>query len=98
MRTLAITIAVLIMSLSMSVGPSWAIFETKAELSSMAQITMDKAVEIALQKVPGKAVEAGIEKEDGRVAYEIEIIDTSNTKHKLHVDARTGAIMKMKKD
>lgn len=99
MRTITTVIAGAILALSLSVGatPSWAIFETKAELSSMAQITMDKAVEIALQRVPGKAVEAEIEKEDGRAVYEIKIIDTTNNKRKVHVDARTGDVMKVSK-
>jgi len=55
-----------------------------------------KAVEIALKKVPGKAYEAEIEKEDGRPAYEVKIIDTSNEKRTVHVDARTGDVMKAK--
>ena len=100
MRIITTVIAGAVLALSLSIGasPSWAIFETKAELASMAQITMDKAVEIALRKIPGKAVEAEIEKEDGRAVYEIEIIDTTNTKRKVHVDARTGDVVKAKKD
>jgi len=99
MRTMTTVLAGAILAVSLSIGPtpSWALFETKAELSSMAQITMDKAVEIALQRVPGKAVGAEIEKEDGRATYEIKIIDTTNSSRKVHVDARTGDVMKVSK-
>lgn len=94
MRTTALAIAVLV--LTVWVSPAAALFETKSELSKSAQITMDKAIEIAVKKVPGKAVEAEIEKEGGRAVYEIEIIDTSNSKRKVHVDARTGDVVKLK--
>ena len=95
MRTLALAIALLFLSVWTS-PPALALLETKAELAGQAQITMEKAVQTALQKVPGKAIEAELEKEDGRPAYEIKILDTSNSKRKVYVDARTGEIMKVK--
>ena len=91
-----VALATAILALTVWASPAAALFETKAELSKSSQISMDKAIEIALKKVPGKAVEAEIEKEDGRAVYEIEIIDTSNSKRKVHVDARTGDIVKLK--
>jgi len=94
MRTVALAVAILV--LSVWVSPALALLETKAELANMAQITLEKAVEIAIKKVPGKAVEAELEKEDGRAAYEIKIIDTSNSNRKVYVDARTGDVMKVK--
>ena len=94
MRTAALVIAMLVLTVWAS--PAMALLETDKELVSMAQITLQKAVDIAIAKVPGKAYEAELEKEDGRPVYEVKIIDTSNEKRKVHVDARTGDIMKTK--
>jgi uncharacterized membrane protein YkoI len=94
MRTTALVIAMLVLTVWTS--PAVALMETDKELVNMAQISLVKAVEIALQKVPGKAYEAEIEKEDGRPAYEVKIIDTKNEKRTVHVDARTGDVLKAK--
>ena len=59
---------------------------------------MDKAVQAAVAAMPGKAVEAAIGKEEGRIVYKVEEarivytveIDDNNIKtQKVYVDART---------
>ena len=94
MRTAALVIAMLVLTVWAS--PAMALLETDKELVSMAQISLQKAVDIAIAKVPGKAYEVELEKEDGRAVYEVKIIDTSNEKRKVHVDAKTGDILKSK--
>lgn len=95
MRTITLAVALLALSI-WTTPPAMALLETKAELAGQASVTMEKALQTALQRVPGKAIEAELETEDGRPAYEIKIIDSSNSKRKVHVDARTGDIMKVK--
>lgn len=51
-------------------------------------MTLDKAVQAAMAAVPGKAVEAEIDKEAGRVVYEVESVD-NNKAQKVYVDAQT---------
>jgi len=94
MRTAALVIAMLVLTVWAS--PAMALLETDKELVSMAQISLQKAVDIAIAKVPVKAYEVELEKEDGRAVYEVKIIDTSNEKRKVHVDAKTGDILKSK--
>jgi beta-lactamase regulating signal transducer with metallopeptidase domain len=57
-----------------------------------AEITAERAREIALAKVGGGAViECDRDYENGRPVYEIEIV-YGNTKHEMDIDAITGAI------
>ena len=76
--------------LLMTGGPAWALFETNTELVATAKITLEEAVRHALQSVPGKAVEAEIGKDDGRIVYEVEIVDQKNKTQKVYVDAQNG--------
>lgn len=71
-------------------SPAWALFETNKQLAATATVTLEEAVRQALKSVPGKAVEAEIEKEDGRTVYEVEIIDVNNKTQKVYVDAQSG--------
>jgi uncharacterized membrane protein YkoI len=77
--------------------PAWALFESNKELADSARIPMDQAVKAAVAAVPGKAVEAELGKEDGRVAYEIEIIDNNKTSRTVYIDAQSGKTMKVEK-
>jgi uncharacterized membrane protein YkoI len=68
---------------------AWALFETNQELAKSASVTLDKAVLAAVAAVPGKAVEAELEKEEGRTVYKVEIIDNANKTKTVYVDAQT---------
>jgi uncharacterized membrane protein YkoI len=91
----AVTVAILVASLWSA--PAWALFESNKELADSARIPMDQAVKAAVAAVPGKAVEAELGKEDGRVAYEIEIIDNNKTSRTVYIDAQSGKTMKVEK-
>lgn len=75
---------------ALTAGPGWALFETNIDLIATAKVTLEEAIRHALQSVPGKAVEAEIGKEDGRIVYEVEIIDQKNQTQKVYVDAQSG--------
>ena len=74
----------------MTAIPAWALFESNTDLIATAKITLEEAVRHALLSVPGKAVEAEIVKEDGRIVYEVEIVDRTNKTQKVYVDAQNG--------
>jgi uncharacterized membrane protein YkoI len=80
----------------MSATSGWALFESNKELSSQARIGMAEAVKIAEQNTHGKAVEAGMGKDEGRVVYKIETIDSTNKTQKVYVDAMDGKIHEIK--
>jgi uncharacterized membrane protein YkoI len=67
----------------------------KKELIRGAVITLQQAVEKAVVSVPGTVVEAELEKHDGRVVYEIEIIDERGKECEVLIDAKTGEAIKV---
>jgi len=85
------------LAMTLSTVPAWALFESDKELAESARVSMEQAVKTALSAVPGKAVEAQLGKEDGRVAYEIEIIDSNKKTRTVYVDAQNGKTMKVDK-
>jgi uncharacterized membrane protein YkoI len=86
MKKLFVAVALLAGLMSSS---AWALFETNQELAKSASVTLDKAVLAAVAAVPGKAVEAELEKEEGRTVYKVEIIDNANKTKTVYVDAQT---------
>jgi uncharacterized membrane protein YkoI len=75
--------------------PAFAMFESNGELVTAARLTLDEAVKIAVMAIPGRAVEAQIEKEDGKIVYQVDILDVNNKTHTVYVDAITGRLVKV---
>jgi uncharacterized membrane protein YkoI len=76
---------------------AWALFETDKKLSESASVALADAVKTAVGSVPGKAVEVNMGKDDGRVVYKIEIIESGSgkTRH-VYVDAQNGTVVQKK--
>lgn len=62
------------------------------------RISMNRAMEIALQRVPGEVIKAELEFDDGVLQYEIEIRTNEGVKYEVKVDAVTGQILRVKLD
>jgi uncharacterized membrane protein YkoI len=68
----------------------------KSDLLRSTNISLIEAVRTAEASVTdGRAVEAELEKEEGRAMYEVELIDAKMEKRKVHVDAGTGKVFKI---
>lgn len=93
MRSIVIAVALLI---GLSFGNAWAMFESDKKLSESATITLENAVKTAVGSVPGKAVEVNMGKDDGRVVYKVEIIDSAGKSRHVYVDANNGNILQKK--
>ena len=63
-----------------------------------ASIPMDKAIEIALAAVSGKATEAELEVEDGKSIWEIEVLNTNQQMVEIEIDANSGEVLKQELD
>ena len=69
---------------------------SKKELIRATNISLTEAVRTAEASVTdGRAIEAELEKEDGRAMYEVELIDAKMEKRKVHIDAGTGKVFKI---
>jgi uncharacterized membrane protein YkoI len=70
--------------------------DPQSELNAVmsAKTTLTQAIAAAERETNGKAVEAGLENQDGVVAYEIDIAK-GNTLQRVLVDADSGKITKL---
>jgi uncharacterized membrane protein YkoI len=50
------------------------------------------------QIFPGKVLEVELEKEDGQIVYEIEILDGNGVIKEIYIDAKTGKLLLAKED
>ncbi|MGH7258143.1 MAG: PepSY domain-containing protein [Nitrospiraceae bacterium] len=70
--------------------------DSKKELIRSTNISLIDAVRTAEASVSdGKAVEAELEKEEGRAMYEVELIDAKKEIRKVYVDAGSGKVFKI---
>ena len=70
---------------------------TQAELQKEAKISMEKAREIALKKVPGGKIEsAELEREHGKLIYSFDIKTSKPGVMEVNVDAITGKVISSK--
>ena len=93
-------------------GPAWSDQKGKGkkdesketvEMAAKAKVTIDQAIKTASEKVPGKVVEAELEKKHNTLVWEVEIVTAENKVMEVHIDAESGAVIdvedeKSKKD
>ncbi|HET8721842.1 MAG TPA: PepSY domain-containing protein [Nitrospira sp.] len=76
-------------------GPAFGKSETKEklQLSQDAKVTAEEAIKTATDKVPGKVIEAEIEKKHGKAVWEIEIATADNRIMEVHLDSASGTVI-----
>ena len=74
--------------------------EDERGLWTRATFPADSAVKLALARVPGgRITEAELEEEDGRLVYSFDVtVEGRKGTGEVHVDARTGEIVKVEED
>lgn len=81
-------------------GTAWAKSETKDKLqmSQNATITIDQAIKTATEKVPGKVIEAELEKKHNKAVWEVEIATADSKIMEVHVDSMSGTIIDVEEE
>lgn len=83
-------------------GPAWSDQKGKGkkdesketvEMAAKAKVTIDQAIKTALEKVPGKVVEAELEKKHDTLVWEVEVVTAENKVMEVHIDAESGAVI-----
>lgn len=64
-----------------------------ADLVKDAKVTIDQAIKTALDKVPGTAVEAELEKKHGKTIWEVEVVGADGKVTEVHIDAADGTVI-----
>jgi uncharacterized membrane protein YkoI len=67
--------------------------KNKVEMAETAKVTIDQAVKTASEKVPGKIIEAELEKKHDKTVWEVEILTDDKTMKEVHIDADSGAVI-----
>lgn len=66
---------------------------SKVEMAETAKVTIDQAVKTASEKVPGKVIEAELEKKHDKTVWEVEIVTDDKMIKEVHIDADSGAVI-----
>lgn len=70
-----------------------------ARLRAAGQILpLEQILQRARAERPGKILDTELEREHGRYIYELEILDEQGVVWKMEFDAKTGALLKSKRD
>jgi len=95
--------ALLVGALCLAATPAWSDKGKKgkekeedcnvAELVKDAKVTIDQAIKTAVDKVPGTAVEAELEKKHDKTVWEVEILEADGKMTEVHIDAATGDVI-----
>ena len=64
-----------------------------ADLLKDAKVTIDQAIKTALEKVPGTAVEAELEKKHGKTVWEVEVVGADGKVTEVHIDGADGTVI-----
>ncbi|MGE3155029.1 MAG: PepSY domain-containing protein [Nitrospiraceae bacterium] len=67
--------------------------KSKIEMAETAKVTIDQAVKTASEKVPGKVIEAELEKKHGKTVWEVEIMTDDKMIKEIHIDADSGEVI-----
>jgi uncharacterized membrane protein YkoI len=112
MKQLVGLVAVAIGMMLVLNGPAWSDQKSKGkkdesketvEMATKAKVTIDQAIKTASEKVPGKVVEAELEKKHDTLVWEVEVVTAENKVMEVHINAESGAVIdvedeKSKKD
>jgi len=88
-------------------GPAWSDETGKGkkdesketvEMAAKAKVTIDEAIKTASEKVPGKVVEAELEKKHGTLVWEVEVVTAENKVVEVHIDAESGALIDVEEE
>lgn len=68
------------------------------EMASRAKVTIEQAIKTASERVPGKLVEAELEKKHGTLVWEVEVVTAENKVVEVHIDAESGAVIDVEEE
>ena len=72
--------------------------QSEAEFPSIARISMDQAVQQALNSVQGQVLKTELEDENGFLVYGVEVVTAEKNVVDVKVDAGSGKVLAMERD
>lgn len=68
-------------------------FQEETTLLDQVKISLTDAVRIAGEQLPGTAVKAELDREDGYLVYAVEVVDKSGEEREVIIDPVTGKVL-----
>ncbi|MFO0707096.1 MAG: PepSY domain-containing protein [Nitrospira sp.] len=98
MKSLTLVLALAVGTVLALGTPAWSDKkkEKDSDVSALvkdAKITIDQAIKTAIEKVPGTAVEAELEKKHDKTIWEVEIVGADGKVTEVCIDAVTGSVI-----
>ncbi|MFW5489977.1 MAG: PepSY domain-containing protein [Desulfovibrio sp.] len=72
--------------------------QTEAAYPDMAKISLNQAMQDAVNAVPGRVLKAGLDEEDGFLVYSVEVVGQDQTVTDMKIDAGSGKVLALHKD
>lgn len=72
--------------------------EARALLQRGEILPLARILDVAQRRVPGDVIEVELEHEDGGWEYEVKVLTPAGLVRKITLDARSGAVLKVKDD
>ena len=72
--------------------------KTEADFPALAKISLNEAVEKALNAAPGNVLKTELENEDGFLVYEVEVVTADKSIRDVKVDAGSGKVLALEKE
>jgi uncharacterized membrane protein YkoI len=88
-------------------GPAWSDQKGKGKkdesketvaMAAAAKVTIEQAIKTASEKVPGKVVEAELEKKHDTLVWEVEVVTAENKVMEVHINAESGAVIDVEEE
>jgi uncharacterized membrane protein YkoI len=88
-------------------GPAWSDQKGKGKkdesketvaMAAAAKVTIEQAIKTASEKVPGKLVEAELEKKHDTLVWEVEVVTADNKVMEVHINAESGAVIDVEEE
>lgn len=66
--------------------------------SRYSRISIEDAISIATEQVPGEVIKVELDRENGLFIYEVDIVNAQGIKYEVEIDAQTGRILNIRLD
>lgn len=91
-------ISTLLLSLHHSAQADDDYIEARRLLKAGKILPLEKILKNIRKSYPGKILEVDLEKDNGRIVYEIEILANDGVVKELYINARSGELISVKED
>ena len=72
--------------------------EARRLLDSGEILPLEEIIDNVRQTFPGRILDVELEREDGQIAYEVEILGEDGVVTEVYINARTGKVLSVKED